>query len=451
MTPTSGQPLPAEALVSADESPNVLDPAAQDGQGPDEPANTLWRHPDFMKLWAGQTVSELCSRITRDGLPLAAVLVLGATPAQMGVLAASGAVPVLLMGLVAGAGVDRLRRRPLMIAADLARALILLLIPLGAVFGFLSIGLLYAAVILTSIFTVFFDSAYQAYLPSLVTRAHLVEGNSKLALSGSLAEVLGPGLAGFLVQALTAPVAILVDSLSFVVSAVSLTTIRHSEAPPAVQHERRPIGHEMIEGMRTIWHDPTLRSLALSGGTRSFFGNFIGVLYAIYAIRVLGFGAAALGLTIAMGGVGDLFGALLAPLAVRRFGLRRTLISTTLLSGLISLLVPLARGPLVLAIAMLMASQLLSDGLRSIFAINEISLRQTITPDRLLGRVTAGMQLMTGGVGPLGALVGGALGGAIGLRPTLVVAALGGGLLGAWWLLRLPATVNHAHVSNANP
>jgi len=203
--------------------------------------------------------------------------------------------------------------------------------------------------------------------------------------------------------------------------------------------------------MRTIWHDPTLRSLALSAGTRSFFGNFIGVLYAIYAIRVLGFGAAALGLTIAMGGVGDLCGALLAPLAVRRFGLRRTLISTTLLSGLISLLVPLARGPLVVAIAMLMASQVLSDGLRSIFAINEISLRQTITPDRLLGRVTAGMQLMAGGVGPLGALVGGALGGAIGLRPTLVVAALGGGLLGAWWLLRLPATLGHAHVTNANP
>ena len=171
-------------------------------------------------------------------------------------LAASGGVPVLLMGLIAGAWVDRLRRRPLMIAADLARALVLLLIPLGAIFGFLSIGLLYAAVILTSIFTVFFESAYQAYLPSLVTRAHLVEGNSKLALSGSLAEVLGPGLAGFLVQALTAPIAILVDSLSFVVSAVSLTIIRHTEAPPAIQHERQPIGHEMVEGVRTIWHDP---------------------------------------------------------------------------------------------------------------------------------------------------------------------------------------------------
>lgn len=199
----------------------------------------------------------------------------------------------------------------------------------------------------------------------------------------------------------------------------------------------------MIEGVRMIWHDPTLRALALSSGARSFFGNFIGVLYALYAIRTLGFGAAALGLTIALGGVGDLCGALLAQPVVQRFGLRRTLIGATLLSGLISLLVPLAAGPLTVAIAMLMTSQLLSDGLRSIFAINEMSLRQTITPDRLLGRVTASMNLMVGGIGPLGALVGGFLGQTLGLRPTLVVAALGGGILGAFWLLRLPPLDDH--------
>lgn len=421
----------------------VLAPAAPPAADRRALFTGLWRQPDFLKLWTGQTISELCSRITRDGLPLAAVLVLGATPAQMGVLSAAGAVPVLLMGLFAGAWVDRLRRRPLMIAADLARALTLLMIPLAAAAGFLNMGLLYAVVVLTSVFTVFFDSAYQAYLPALITREHLIEGNSKLALSGSLAEVLGPGLAGFLVQALTAPIAILFDSLSFVVSAISVGAIRQSEPAPVPHHERRPLVHEMIEGVRMIWHDPTLRALALSSGARSFFGNFIGVLYALYAIRTLGFGAAALGLTIALGGVGDLCGALLAQPVVQRFGLRRTLIGTTLLSGLISLLVPLAAGPLTVAIAMLMTSQLLSDGLRSIFAINEMSLRQTITPDRLLGRVTASMNLMVGGIGPLGALVGGFLGQTLGLRPTLVVAALGGGILGAFWLLRLPPLDDH--------
>ena len=402
----------------------------------------LWRQPDFLKLWVGQTVSELCSRITRDGLPLVAVLVLGASPGQMGALAASAALPVLTIGLFAGAWVDRLRRRPLMIVTDLVRALILLSVPLAAAFGFLDMSLLYAVVLFSSICTVLFDSAYHAYLPTLVTREHLIEGNSRLALSSSLAEVLGPGLAGVLVQALTAPVAILVDSLSFVVSAFSLAAIRQPETMPAAPAERQPIGHEIIEGLAAVWHEPALRALALSSGTRSFFGNFIGVLYALYAIRELGFGAAALGLTIAMGGVGDLLGALLAQPAVQRFGLRRTLIGATLLGGLISLLVPLARGPLGLAIAMLMTSQLLGDGLRSIFSIHEISLRQAITPDRLLGRVSASMNLTAGGIGPLGALVGGFLGGALGIRPTLALAALGGGVLAAFWLLRLPATVD---------
>ena len=266
----------------------------------------LWRQPDFLKLWTGQTISELGSRITRDGLPLAAVLVLGATPAQMGLLTAVGSVAILLASLPAGVWVDRLRRKPVMIWADVGRAALLLTIPVAAFTGQLGIGLLCAVIALTGVLTVLFEAAYEAYLPSLVARENLLEGNSKLAVSSSLAEVLGPGLAGFLIQAITAPLAILFDSLSFLASVVSLIVIRKPEPPPAAAHERQHVLREMRDGLRFVWHEPHLRALALAGATRSFFGSFIGVLYGLYAIRELGLNAAALGITIAMGGLGSL-------------------------------------------------------------------------------------------------------------------------------------------------
>jgi MFS family permease len=224
------------------------------------PRASLWKNRDFLRLWAGQTISELGTRITRDGIPLLAVITLGATPVQMGFLSASASAPVLLFSLFAGLWVDRLRRKPVMILSDLGRALLLASIPLAAAFHLLQIEQLYLVIALVGVLTVFFDVAYQAYLPSLVTRAYILEGNSKLAVSSSIAELAGPGLAGFLIQVLTAPVAILLDSLSFLVSVLSLAVIRKPEpAPQPVQTRGRWVS-DIREGLHTIWSNPVSTS-----------------------------------------------------------------------------------------------------------------------------------------------------------------------------------------------
>jgi len=402
------------------------------------PRGSLWRNLDFIKLWAGQTISELGSRITRDGLPLVAVITLGAGPFQMGLLNAIGSLPILLTGLFAGVWVDRLPRRPILIAADLGRTLVLLSIPLAAFSGLLGITQLYVVAALAGVLTVLFDVAYRAYLPFLVERGHLIEANSKLSLSGSIAELTGPGLAGVLIQALTAPVAILIDSLSFLASIASLSLIHKRETlSPAAKAARQPVLAELREGLEAVWRQPVLRSLAVTLAILSFFGNFIGALYGYYAIRVLGLGPALLGLTVAAGGASDLIGALLAGPLLRRIGLGTLLVVLLVLKSLANLLIPLAGGGLFTATAILMGAQLFGDGLMTIFVIQEISLRQSITPDRLLGRVNASMELLGAGVGPLGALIGGFLGQTIGVRPTLAVAALGG-LLAALWLALSP-------------
>lgn len=402
---------------------------------PPEP-RSLWRHRDFLKLWSGQSISELGSRITREGLPLAAVINLAATPSQMGLLAAVASAPVLVFGLFAGVWVDRLRRRPIMIAADLGRALVLLVVPLAALFGVLRLDLLFVVIALAGTLSIFFDTAYRAYLPALVSRAQLVEGNSKLALSDSMAEVLGPGVAGVLVQALTAPIAVLFDALSFLVSALSLGLIRAPEPPPPPIAERRPVLHEIAEGVRALAGHPLLRALALSAATLSFFGNFFAGLYGLYSIRVLGMGPALLGLTVAVGGVGSLLGSVIAERAVQRFGLGRMFVLMLLLMGLTALFIPLAGGPLWQATLFMSVAQF-GDSARTIYFIGEESLRQSVTPHQLLGRVNAGTQLLVAGVGPAGAILGGLLADSIGIRETLFIAALGP-FVACLWVLFSP-------------
>ncbi len=394
-------------------------------------SSSLWQHREFMKLWTGQTISEFGSRITRDGLGLAALLLLNATPAQLGLLAAIATAPVIVLALIAGAWVDRLHRRPIMIASDVARALVLATIPLAALFGVLTLAHLAVVAASAGVLTVFFDTAYRAYLPSLVQRERIVEGNSKLTLSSATAEVLGPGIAGVLIQTFSAPIAIIGDALSFLVSAFSIGLIRQPE-PPVIPHaERQHIAHEIREGLRLVASDARLRNTALAAGTLSLLGNFYAALYGIYAIRVLGMGPALLGFVVGVGGVGALLGSLVAERVVRRLGLGKTFISMLLLMGCTGVLTPLANGPLWLATTLMCISQF-GDLFRTIYFINDVSLRQAITPDRLLGRVNASTQLLVAGVGPLGAIIGGVLGDAIGVRNTLFIAALGPFLASLW-------------------
>lgn len=267
---------------------------------------SLWRHGDFMKLWAGQTVSELGSVVTRTAVPLVALLVLGAGPLQMALLVVSASLAVLLVGPFAGAWVDRLRRRPLLIAADAARAILLFSVPAAYLAGALRIEQLYVIVFLEGCLGALFDAAYPAYVPSLIGVDRIVEGNSKLATSSSLAEIGGPGIAGGLVQVVGAPLAILVDAVSFVVSAASLVLIGRPEAPRPPRAAGTRIRREIMEGLEVVRRHPVLVPLTLRSVIAHVAGSFYGVLYTIYLISDLHLGPVLLGIAVSAGGVGSL-------------------------------------------------------------------------------------------------------------------------------------------------
>ena len=385
----------------------------------------LWHNRDFVKFWLGQTVSQFGSGITGIALPLTGVLLLAATPSQMGILSALDGAAVLAIGLFAGVWVDRVRRRPLLIAADLGRAFILSTVPLAALFGVLHIAQLYTVAALTGMFTVIFNVANQSFLPSLIPQTALVEGNSKLGVSDSLAEIGGPAVAGPLVQLISAPFAVLFDAFSFLFSAFCLGFIRKPEPPVASTENRKSIWHELVQGLHEVLKNPLLRSLAGGVGAFNFFGNFIGALYALYVVRELHAAPIFLGFLIATGGVSALLGAFIAERVVRRFGLGLTAGATLFIYGATGLLIPLAAGPTAVALSFLFASQLVGDASVSIHLITEVSLRQSIAPGNMLGRTNASIQFLSQGVAPVGALLAGILGGLIGLRFTILIGVLG--------------------------
>ncbi|HEX8036767.1 MAG TPA: MFS transporter, partial [Ktedonobacterales bacterium] len=376
---------------------------------------------------------------------LTAVLTLAATPAEMGVLAAHGSLPVLLIGLPAGAWVDRLRRRPLLIAADVGRALLLFSIPIAALLHALRIEHLYLVAVLAGALTVFFDAADPAFLPAIVPPERLVEGNAKLGASDSLAEIAGPSLAGGLVHWLSAPIALAIDAATFIFSALCLAAIRTPEPAPARQAEQRQsIGSEIVDGLRVVLRQPLLRALAGTMATFTFFGNFIGTLYSIYLLRVLQVPTAVVGVLVGLGGVGALVGALLVEPVARRFGLGKTLIAAMAFYGCTGLLIPLAGGPPFIAVGMLAIGQLVGDVAIAVYLINDVSLRQSVIPSSMLGRANASMQVLERGIGPLGALLAGLLGGSIllGMRGTILIGVLGV-IASSLWLVFSPVRTLH--------
>jgi len=370
-------------------------------------------------------------------LPLTAVSVLGATPGQMGILEAAEALPVLLLGLFAGAWIDRHRRRPILVATDIGGAALLLIIPFAAVLGLLHIEHLYALSFLLSALGLASGVASGPYLLSLVGRERIVEGNSKLQISRSTAEVLGPGLAGGLIQLVTAPIAIAADAISQLISGLLLWLIRVPEPTPKVTDQRENIWREIGKGLRLVIGDPSLRAIAGCFGTLSLFNSALETVYLLYVTRNLKIAPGLLGLISACGGAGFLVGALLPDKVARRFGLGPSIIGGVLLLALSDLLTPLAGGSIVVIAAMLVASQFLFGLGFTVFDVGQTSLRQIATPDHLQGRVNATMRVIGMGIVPLGGLLGGALGETIGPRATLLVAALGE-ILSVTWLLLSP-------------
>jgi MFS family permease len=398
----------------------------------------LWQHADFMKLWLGQTVSLVGDAITDLALPLTAALTLHATPVQMGLLKAAQFAPHLLIGLAAGVWVDRWQRRPVLIAADFGRALLLGSIPIAAIVDLLHIEHLYLVAFLEGTLSLFFTTAYMAFLPGLIKREHLVEGNSKFVVSQSTSQILGPGLAGTLVQWFTAPVVIALDTVSFLFSALLLILIRTPE-PDLVYLKQPNFWQEVGEGIHLIVRNPLLRALAYCAGTIRLFISLVDSVYILYVTRNLGFQPAFIGVILATGAFGALFGSLLASRFIRWFGLGSTIVYGAILWGIGYLFIPLTFGSTAISVLLLIFAGVLSGLGDTIFGITHVSLRQTLVPDHLLGRMTASVRCIIWGAVPLGALLGGILGETFGLRPTLWVGAVGN-LLAFLWVFCSPVS-----------
>lgn len=390
----------------------------------------LWRNADFIKLWLGMNVSFLGTQVSALAYPLTAVLVLRATPEDMGWLRATGTAASFLAGPFAGVIVDRVRRRPVLILTDLGLALLAASITAAFFAGVLSLGQLYAVQFLTGVLTIFSEVALMAYLPALVRREQLVQANSQVQASGAAVAIAGPGLAGLLVQALSAPVVVIFDAVSFVLSALCAALIRAPEPEPDGGPEneasaRRGVWAEIVEGLRFVYGHELLRPLAQGIALHFLFTNVIYTLLVIYAVRELGVEPAPLGLVFAALGPGFLVGALMAPRAARRFGPGRVMTYAPLMIVAGLSLVPLARGPQAQVVAMLSAAHFVTACGIQLHGINLMSLRQAITPHRLQGRMTASFRYVNLLGAAAGALAAGALAGRVGLRATLAFGVCG--------------------------
>lgn len=395
---------------------------------------SLWRHRDFMLLWAGETISHAGTSVGRIALPLVAVTALAATPFQMGLLTAAGMLAFLLVGLQAGAWLDRRARRPVMLAADIARGLLVLTVPLAWWADVLTFGHLLVVALLVGVATVFFDVAYQSYLPSLVGRGLLVEGNGKLESTRAVSEVGGPPVGGLLVQLLGAANAVVADAVGYFASAAALSAIRTPEpAPEPARHAR--LRTQIAEGLRFVLRHPLLRPITACTSTFNLFGGVQAAVIVLFLVHELSLSAGVIGLLFAAGGIGGVLGGVLSGRLARRFGQARIVWLSVLVTAPFGLLIPLAEPGWRLGL-IVVAEIALGVGVVT-YNVAQVSFRQAICPDRLLGRMNASIRFLVFGTAPLGGLLGGVLGEVIGLRPTMWV-AMAGQLASVAWVLASP-------------
>jgi MFS family permease len=398
--------------------------------------NSLFRRRDFMHLWCAESVSQLGSQVSLLALPLVAITVLHATTFEVGALTAVEMSPFVLIGLPAGAIIDRLPRRPVLVWCDIGRAVALSSIPITYAFDALTYAQLLAVVFVTGTLTVFFDVAYQSILPALVEREQIVEGNAKLEISRSGAQLAGPGLGGLLVQWIGAASAVTADAVSFIVSAIFLRGIRAQEPPIEVTVDEevsrlRALGREIREGLGYVLRHRVLRMIAGSTATSNFFSSMTMAVFLLYAVRERHYSAGIVGLVFSIGNVGVLVAALTAGRLTKKIRLGRAIWLGMFISQIGTLVIALA--PTQHALPYFVAAWLGFGFGGTVYNIDQVSLRQAITPHRLQGRMNASMRFMVWGTMPFESLAGGALGATIGLRSTLLVAGIGG-LLAVLWV-----------------
>ncbi len=385
----------------------------------------LLRQPHFARLWTAETISQFGTQISLFAVPFTAITFLGVDAFQVATLGTAEFLPFLLFTLPAGAWIDRLRRRPILISGDLVRAVSLGTVPLAYALGGLTIWQLYVVGFLNGIATVFFDGAYQSYLPALVEEDELIEGNAKLEVSRSAAQIAGQPLAGGLVQLFAAPFTILLDSLSYLGSAFFIFLIQKREPEP---HPVGPAGHpsivsEVRAGLRYVATHRYLRNIAACTGFGNLCSNIIFALFLLYAVRDLQLEPALIGLTGMFAAIGALLGAVTASRLAERLGVGPTIVGTALAFGLAPLLIPIAP-PGNVAVPFLSLSGALGAGVSVVYNVNQVSLRQAITPANLQGRMNATMRFLVWGTIPLGTMIGGVLGNLIGVHQTIWVGAI---------------------------
>jgi MFS family permease len=391
-----------------------------------ERRSDLWRDRGFVKLWAANGVSQLGTQVTLLALPLAALYTLKAGTLAVALLRSFAVLPFLLFALPAGVWIDRVRKRPLMIVADLGRAAAMASIPVAYWLGHLTLGQLYVVAVVHGTLSVIFDVSYLSFLPSLVGRRHLGEANGKLLGTQSVAQLAGPTLAGSLVAAATAPVAILADGVSFVLSAVFVASIRSAERKPEPTDTH--LRAELMEGIRYVFGQPYLRTLTTWFAVGNLFSSALFALMIVYFVRGLHLGATTIGVVMAVVNLGFIAGAFVNRRLVRRFGIGPMIAYASLLSPLALLTIPAA--PQSYPIPMLAAGGIAGTFLGFFANVNQLTLRQSITPERLLGRMNAVTRFMYWGTMPIGSALGGVIAQSVGLRATLFGAATGSLLAG---------------------
>jgi MFS family permease len=394
------------------------------------PRAPLWRQPNFARLWTAQTIAQFGTQVSLLAIPLVAALTLEVSPFEFGLLTTIEFLPFILISLPAGVWVDRLRRKPILIVGDVGRGLALLSIPIAFALDALTIWQLYAVGFIVGSLTVFFDVAYQSYLPSLVKRDEILDGNSKLEMSRSAAQIAGPGMAGVIIGALTAPVAIVVTTVGYIVSGGFVWRIRKREPEPEY-HAQRTRGErgpgmlsEIREGLGYVLRHRFLRAIAATTALSNFFSNIAFAILLLYVVRAFELGAEQIGLAFSLGSVGFLLGAELANRIGRRLGVGPTIILSAITFGPAAL--PIALATRDIAVPMLALTGFIGGFGGAIYNINQVSLRQAITPGRLQGRMNASMRFVVWGTIPLGATLGGALGGIVGLHETIWIGTIGG-------------------------
>jgi MFS family permease len=398
------------------------------------PSGGLWRHGDFLKLWSAETISQFGSQVSNLAIPFVAILALDATAFEVAALGTVLFMPFILFTLPAGVWVDRWPRRPILIVGDFGRAALLATIPLAYVADVLTLVQLFVVAFLYGICTVFFDVAYQSYLPSLVEREQIIEGNSKLEVSRSAAQIAGPGIGGVLVQLLTAPYAVLVDAMSFLGSGLFILRIRDRvEQHVAEARERRPkLWPELKEGLRFVLGNPYLRAQAGCTATSNFFFSFGFSIVLVYFVRVLDLSPGVIGVVLSIGSIGSMAAAITTGRLTGRFGVGPTTLAAAFLQGPAMLLIALA--PVDTPIPLLVVSGLVTGFVIVVYNINQVSFRQAICPERLQGRMNSVMRFIVWGTIPLGNLSGGAFATWVGLRETIVIGAIGAGSAFLWIL-----------------